>query len=182
MNKIPLKLYEILGFSLSHYKLKKNTICIINNYNSIDFYKKNIFTNLCIEYLQEINNKNDLKYVNKFNLGIEFYSNKISSDLKNIIKNYDEYNSIIFEGTDEEIYNQKISLLKGCYLRRGKNLNIIFYFLEGYTANYILKIMKDISQNILNYKIIDSEKEGGGCNIKMNDDGELLSKLFDSKN
>ena len=178
MDEIPLKLYEILGFSFSYHILKKNLICVLENYYSETSIKKISFNSLCLEYFQQIDDKNDLKVINKFNFGIEFYSNGICTDIKNIIKSYNDYNSIIFKGTDDEVYYQKIALLRGCYLWKGKNFNIIFSFFEGQLANFILKLINDVSLNIFQYKIIDSNKEGGGCLIRMNDGGELLLKLF----
>ena len=65
-------------------------------------------------------------------------------------------------------------------MRKGENFNIIFSFFEGQLANFILKLINDVSLNIFQYKIIDSNKEGGGCLIRMNDGGELLLKLFNS--
>lgn len=121
MDKATLKLYEILGFSLSYHTLKKNLICVLENYYSESNIKMIIFNSLCLEYFQQIDDKNDLKVINKFNFGIEFYSNGICTDIKNIIKSYNDYNSIIFKGTDDEVYHQKIAFLRGCYLRkRGK--------------------------------------------------------------
>lgn len=121
MDEIPLKLYEILGFSFSYHILKKNLICVLENYYSESNIKMIIFNSLFLEYFQQIDDKNDLKVINKFNFGIEFYSNGICTDIKNIIKSYNNYNSIIFKGTDDEVYHQKIAFLRGCYLRkRGK--------------------------------------------------------------
>ena len=62
--------------------------------------------------------------------------------------------------------------------KKGGNFNIIFSFFEGQLANFILKLINDVSLYIFQYKIIDSNKEGGGCLIRMNDGGELLLKLF----
>lgn len=180
MDKTTLKLYEILGFSLSYHILKKNLICVLENYYSESSIKKIIFNSLCLEYFQQIDDKNDLKVINKFNFGIEFYSNGISRNIKNIIKSCNDYNSIIFKGTDDEVYHQKVALLRGCYLRKGENFNILFRFFEGQLANFILKLINDVSPNVFQYKIIDSNKEGGGCQIRMNDGGELLLKLFNS--
>ena len=47
-----------------------------------------IFNSLFLEYFQQIDDKSDLKIINKFNFGIEFYSNGICTDIKNIIKSY----------------------------------------------------------------------------------------------
>ena len=88
MDEIPLKLYEILGFSLSYHILKKNLICVLENYYSERSIRKIIFNSLCLEYFQQIDDKSDLKIINKFNFGIEFYSNGICTDIKNIIKSY----------------------------------------------------------------------------------------------
>ena len=180
MDEIPLKLYEILGFSFSYHILKKNLICVLENYYSERSIRKIIFNSLCLEYFQQIDDKSDLKIINKFNFGIEFYSNGISTYIKNIIKSYNDCNSIIFKGTDDEVYHQKIAFLRGCYLRKGENFNIIFSFFVDQLANFILKLINDVSLNIFQYKIIDSNKEGGGCLIRMNNGGELLLKLFNS--
>ena len=126
MDEIPLKLYEILGFSFSYHILKKNLICVLENYYSERSIKKIIFNSLCLEYFQQIDDKNDLKIINKFNFGIEFYSNGISTDIKNIIKSYDDYNSIIFKGTDDEVYHQKIAFLRGYYLRKREKFKHYF--------------------------------------------------------
>ena len=126
MDEIPLKLYEILGFSLSYHILKKNLICVLENYYSERSIKKIIFNSLCLEYFQQIDDKNDLKIINKFNFGIEFYSNGICTDIKNIIKSYDDYNSIIFKGTDDEVYHQKIAFLRGYYLRKREKFKHYF--------------------------------------------------------
>ena len=88
MDEIPLKLYEILVFSFSYHILKKNLICVLENYYSERSIKKIIFNSLSLEYFQQIDDKNDLKIINKFNFGIEFYSNGIFTDIKNIIKIY----------------------------------------------------------------------------------------------
>ncbi len=126
MDEIPLKLYEILGFSFSYHILKKNLICVLENYYSERSIKKIIFNSLCLEYFQQIDDKNDLKIINKFNFGIEFYSNGICTDIKNIIKSYDDYNSIIFKGTDDEVYHQKIAFLRGYYLRKREKFKHYF--------------------------------------------------------
>ena len=126
MDEIPLKLYEILGFSFSYHILKKNLICVLENYYSERSIKKIIFNSLCLEYFQQIDDKNDLKIINKFNFGIEFYSNGICTDIKNIIKSYDDYNSIIFKGTDNEVYHQKIAFLRGYYLRKREKFKHYF--------------------------------------------------------
>ena len=126
MDEIPLKLYEILGFSFSYHILKKNLICVLENYYSERSIKKIIFNSLCLEYFQQIDDKNDLKVINKFNFGIEFYSNGICTDIKNIIKSYDDYNSIIFKGTDDEVYHQKIAFLRGYYLRKREKFKHYF--------------------------------------------------------
>ena len=65
-------------------------------------------------------------------------------------------------------------------MRKGENFNIIFSFFVDQLANFILKLINDVSLYIFQYKIIDSNKEGGGCLIRMNDGGELLLKLFNS--
>ena len=126
MDEIPLKLYEILGFSFSYHILKKNLICVLENYYSERSIKKIIFNSLCLEYFQQIDDKNDLKIINKFNFGIEFYSNGISTDIKNIIKSCNDYDSIIFKGTDDEVYYQKIAFLRGCYLRKREKFKHYF--------------------------------------------------------
>ena len=126
MDEIPLKLYEILGFSFSYHILKKNLICVLENYYSERSIKKIIFNSLCLEYFQQIDDKSDLKIINKFNFGIEFYSNGICTDIKNIIKSYDDYNSIIFKGTDDEVYHQKIAFLRGYYLRKREKFKHYF--------------------------------------------------------
>lgn len=126
MDEIPLKLYEILVFSFSYHILKKNLICVLENYYSERSIKKIIFNSLCLEYFQQIDDKNDLKIINKFNFGIEFYSNGICTDIKNIIKSYDDYNSIIFKGTDDEVYHQKIAFLRGYYLRKREKFKHYF--------------------------------------------------------
>ena len=126
MDEIPLKLYEILVFSFSYHILKKNLICVLENYYSERSIKKIIFNSLCLEYFQQIDDKNDLKVINKFNFGIEFYSNGICTDIKNIIKSYDDYNSIIFKGTDDEVYHQKIAFLRGYYLRKREKFKHYF--------------------------------------------------------
>ena len=131
MDEIPLKLYEILVFSFSYHILKKNLICVLENYYSERSIKKIIFNSLCLEYFQQIDDKNDLKIINKFNFGIEFYSNGICTDIKNIIKSYDDYNSIIFKGTYDEVYHQNIAFLRGCYLRKmGEILTLFLVFLK----------------------------------------------------
>ena len=126
MDEIPLKLYEILVFSFSYHILKKNLICVLENYYSERSIKKIIFNSLCLEYFQQIDDKNDLKIINKFNFGIEFYSNGICTDIKNIIKSYNNYNSIIFKGTDDEVYHQKIAFLRGYYLRKREKFKHYF--------------------------------------------------------
>ena len=126
MDEIPLKLYEILGFSFSYHILKKNLICVLENYYSERSIKKIIFNSLCLEYFQQIDDKNDLKIINKFNFGIEFYSNGISTDIKNIIKSCNDYDSIIFKGTDDEVYHQKIAFLRGYYLRKREKFKHYF--------------------------------------------------------
>ena len=126
MDEIPLKLYEILGFSFSYHILKKNLICVLENYYSERSIKKIIFNSLCLEYFQQIDDKNDLKVINKFNFGIEFYSNGISTDIKNIIKSCNDYDSIIFKGTDDEVYHQKIAFLRGYYLRKREKFKHYF--------------------------------------------------------